>query len=147
MQLSKNFALWEFTISQTAQRQGLKNEPGKRETDNLILLCDQILQPARETLGPLHISSGFRSGELNKRVGGSFNSAHKEGFAADVVPVECSKLEFAKWIAKNCKFDQLILEFGTSAEPSWIHVSCDPRHRRQVMRILKGTGYQSVMLT
>lgn len=146
MQLSENFSLWEFTISQTAQRQGINNQPGAREIEHLKRLCDQILQPARDALGPLHVSSGYRCPALNKRVGGSSTSDHPLGFAGDIVPVECPKLKFAHWVAANCDFDQIILEFGTKEEPSWIHVSANPRNRKQVLRILKGTGYQSVIL-
>ncbi len=146
MQLSKNFSLWEFTISQTAERYGLNNQPNAQQIANLKLLCETILQPARDAIGPLKISSGYRSPALNRKVGGSPSSAHSHGWAADVLPVECSKMEFAKWIASNCKFDQIILEFGSRDNPAWIHVSADPRARRESLRILQGTGYQACKL-
>jgi uncharacterized protein YcbK (DUF882 family) len=89
-QLSKNFWLQEFTTSPTADRLGLKNSPGPAEIANLKRLCETILQPARDVLGPLRINSGFRSSKVNKAVGGSSTSAHLSGFAADVLPLNVS---------------------------------------------------------
>jgi hypothetical protein len=57
MRLSDNFSLWEFTTSQTATRHGLDNTPSETVIRNLRTLCQKILQPARNALGPLRISS------------------------------------------------------------------------------------------
>jgi uncharacterized protein YcbK (DUF882 family) len=134
-QLSEHFKLWEFVTSQTAARHGINNTPPNAVADRLSILCQQILEPARQAVGPLRISSGYRCPALNKAVGGSKTSAHMQGYAADVIPLSASKLEFANWIKFNCKFDQIILEYGTPSNPSWIHVSCDPKGRRQFFRI------------
>jgi hypothetical protein len=134
MQLTANFSLEEFTSSTTADRLGIDNTPNAQEIDNLRILCIQILQPARSALGPIRIHSGFRSAALNKAVGGVPDSAHRLGFAADIVPLKVSKLELAKWIRHNTLFDQLILEFGTLQNPNWLHVSADPKRRMEVLR-------------
>lgn len=134
MQLTANFTLQEFTRSTTADRMGIDNTPNATEVANLRMLCVQILQPARSALGPIQISSGFRSAALNAAVGGVPNSAHRLGFAADVVPVNVSTLALARWIKNNTQFDQIILEFGTPQDPNWIHVSADPRKRKEVLR-------------
>jgi uncharacterized protein YcbK (DUF882 family) len=42
--------------------------------------------PARGALGSLRISSGFRFFALNETIHGATNSAHRLGYAADVVP-------------------------------------------------------------
>lgn len=135
VQLTPHFALWEFVISQTAERNEIDNTPSEEIVENLLLLCKEILEPAREDLGSLRVSSGYRCRALNTAIRGSRNSAHISGFAADIIPVEVSNLAFAKWVEANRKFDQLILEFGTIIEPAWIHVSCDPRERNQILRI------------
>lgn len=144
MQLSRNFQLFEFTTSQTAERNGIDNTPSQEIVQHLKRVCEKILQPARDVLGPLTISSGYRCPELNQRIGGSSTSAHMFGYAADVLPQQCTKREFAKWVAHHCEYDQIILEFGSSSEPAWIHVSADPRNRGQVLRILPGTGYVEI---
>jgi hypothetical protein len=134
MQLTANFTLEEFTRSTTADRVGISNTPNSIEITNIHLLCTQILQPARSALGPIQISSGFRSAALNAHVGGVSNSDHRLGFAADVIPMNTGTRELAKWIVDNTSFDQVILEFGTLSNPNWIHVSAAPRQRGQVLR-------------
>jgi hypothetical protein len=144
-QLSENFKLWEFVVSETASRDRINNTPQQVHIAHLRTLCQQILEPARKKLGPLRITSGYRSPALNKAIGGSPTSAHMQGYAADVNPLNVSKMEFAKWVNNNCKFDQIILEFGTPSEPAWIHVSCDPRGKQEVLKTVRG-GYARVRL-
>lgn len=146
MKLSQYFDLDEFIISQAASRRGIDNTPNPKVINNLKLLCKNILDPAREALGPLKISSGFRCTALNNAVGGSKTSAHTLGYAADIIPLKASKMELAKWISKNVEFDQLILEFGTKDNPDWIHVSVDPKNRKQVLQILGKSGFKPINL-
>lgn len=146
MQLSPHFRLFEFVISETAERRGIDNTPTDQIVARLRTLCQQILEPARVALGPLHINSGYRSAALNAAIGGSSTSAHMLGYAADVVPFSTTKLAFAKWVKAHGAFDQIILEFGTIAEPAWIHVSCDPRARKEVRRKLSNTPYELIHL-
>jgi hypothetical protein len=147
MQLSKNFQLWEFTTSPTAERRGIDNTPNANEIKHLKKLCETILQPARDALGPLVISSGFRSAELNEAVGGVPNSDHRLGFAADVIPVDVGTRALAEWVVRNCpEFDQVILEYGTLKNPNWIHLSAAPRLRMQTLRISSGGGYEEITI-
>lgn len=144
MRLTEHFDLSELTDSQTAARLGLDNTPTEEHVANLRLLCEMILEPAREALGPLRISSGYRAPAVNAAVGGSRDSAHMQGYAADVIPVQTGKLALARWVREMVPFDQIICEFGTRDDPAWIHVSAAPTLRRQVLRILAGAGYESV---
>lgn len=81
MQLSANFALREFIRTST----GLHNQPDPEAIENLQWLCRTVLQPLREHLGiPVRITSGFRSPEVNAKIGGAKTSAHMRGLAADV---------------------------------------------------------------
>jgi hypothetical protein len=141
MNLTKNFQLWEFIVSVTADRNGLDNTPNKKEIEHLTVLCKTILQPARDALGPLRISSGFRSEELNDFVGGAPNSDHRLGFAADVIPINATTKQLAEWVVKNVsQFDQVILEFGTVQNPNWIHLSAAPRLRGEILTAARVNG-------
>ncbi len=139
--LTTNFRLWELTKSSTADRLGIDNTPNSEEIKNLRKLCEKILQPARDALGPIRISSGFRSEKLNIAVGGVSNSDHRLGFAVDVIPISVSTRKLAEWVVENCpEFDQVILEFGTLDNPNWIHLSAAPRNRKQALRATREDG-------
>ncbi len=141
--LSEHFSLGEFITSQTASRKGIDNTPSPEVVERLRKLCTDILEPARAALGPMRISSGFRCEKLNVAIGGSKTSAHCKGYAADIIPLQVSRREFAKWVKDHCNFDQIILEFGTLENPDWIHVSNEPRFRKQVLRTANG-GYVAI---
>ena len=128
--LSDHFSQDELTASQTATRQGIKNTPSPAVVENLRMLA-ALLEQVRTLLGShsIHISSGYRSLALNRYIGSNDTSAHIRGYAADFTcPAFGTPIEVAKKIAEsNLKFDQLIYE-GT-----WVHISCDPQNRRQLL--------------
>lgn len=145
MKLSKNFSLYEFTRSSTATRKGIKNTPTAIEVVNMSYLCEELLQPIRERFGPVRILSGYRSSSLNKAIGGSKNSQHCQGMAADIECRSVDNLDLFGWIADNCDFDQLILEFYTRGEPlsGWVHVSYDKivdRRSKSIMTAKRKMG-------
>ena len=125
MNLSKNFSYEEMTKSQTGSRLGLDNEPDDECLEALKLLCEKLLEPIRESLGPVHVNSGYRSGELNRAIGGTATSQHCRGQAADIEVPGFSNVELAKWIETKCDYDQLILECHKPGVPNsgWVHVS------------------------
>lgn len=128
--LSPNFNLNEFTASQSATRRGISNEPSPEALRCLQELVNDLLQPLRERIGkPFTITSGYRSPELNKAVGGSKTSQHNKGQAVDFVVKGLTPFEVCQIIATSgLDFDQLIYE-GT-----WIHVSYNKgKNRRQLL--------------
>ena len=133
MRLSKNFTLSELTRSQTAARRGINNYPTPEEIQNLTLLCTDILQPVRDRFGLTVVSSGYRSPELNKAIGGSNRSQHSKGQAADFEVPGVSNFEVAAWISENLEFDQLILEGHNPqvANSGWIHCSIKSTDNRK----------------
>lgn len=139
-QLSENFRLKEFLVSQTASRHGFAEqwEPPDKVIQNLTKLAGGYLQPIRDHFGVLIITSGYRCLRLNRAIGSSDGSDHIRGYAADFVSPNHSELELAKWIQKNINYDQLILEFGTLRSPSWLHLSINPRMRNQILHIGRG---------
>jgi len=126
MQISDHFTLSELTKSSTAERLGIANEPGSMEVENLIMVCDQILEPVRNHYGiPFAPNSGFRGLELNRAIGSSGNSQHVKGEAVDFEVPGIANKEVAIWVMENCEFDQLILEFYKEDIPDsgWVHCS------------------------
>lgn len=139
MNLSEHFTLAEMAFSEIALRKGLDNTPNDEQIDNLISLCENLLEPARLLLdAPFHVTSGFRSKVINRLVGGAVDSVHPEGLACDFKPYGW-KLEDAFDVLRlspRLIYDQVIIECGT-----WIHIS-QPRsgvRARREMLVAKGT--------
>jgi zinc D-Ala-D-Ala carboxypeptidase len=136
--LSDHFLLSEFIKSQAALRLQIDNTPSNEVIENLRTLCVEVIEPVRSHYGiPFTPSSGYRSPGLNQAIGGSLSSQHIKGQAADFEVPGISNKEVAAWIAENCKFDQLILEFHNENVPNsgWIHASyaADNSNRQQVL--------------
>lgn len=126
MKLSQNFTLNELTKSQTAVRRGIDNTPNEEHLENLQNLVTYLLQPIRTALGPIRITSGYRSPELNKAIKGSKKSQHTKGEAADFEITGYDNLDLAQYIIKQMDFDQVILEFydpKKKGNTGWIHCS------------------------
>lgn len=144
MQLTTNFSLAEMIKSSKALELGIQNIPSEAEIVNLTLLCKAILQPLRNYYhAPVDMQSGFRCRLLNKVVGGSEDSDHIRGMAADIEIAGISNLELARYIIKFFKFTQVILEFHREEIPNsgWIHVSYNPADLRcQVLTAVKRGG-------
>lgn len=136
--LSEHFSLDELTTSQEATRHSINNTPSEKVVENIRMLA-ALLEQVRELLGghSIHISSGFRSLALNRHIKSSDTSAHIRGWAADFTcPSFGTPITVAKKIAEsNLKFDQLILEGVSQSKPEgvWIHLSIDPRNRRELL--------------
>ena len=128
MKLTSHFTLSEFTYSETAQRKNIDNTPSPNTIANIKALCEEVLEPAREEYGrAMIISSGYRSEQLNKAVGGAKTSLHMTGCAADIVCSEPRRL--FDIIKANGKFDQLLWEHAGKTQ--WIHVSYKPNGKNR----------------
>jgi hypothetical protein len=68
--LTPHFSKWEMKRSETALRHNLINEPDTEQWRSLYILCSSVLEPLRLRFGAIIITSGFRSKELNERIGG-----------------------------------------------------------------------------
>jgi hypothetical protein len=148
MQLSKNLALAEVMRSETAKRRGISNMPTPEHIENFKKLAEKVFQPIREHFGvPIHISSGYRSSALNKAVGGSSSSQHCSGEAIDIDMdgTSITNKQIFDFIRENLEFDQMIWEFGTDANPDWVHVSYEStgKQRKQILKAIKKGGATS----
>ena len=138
MQLSKHFKLKEFTKSQIAARNGINNTPHSGDVKNLENLCYEILEPVRAKFDkPVTINSGFRSLEVNRKLGSSDSSQHTKGQAVDFEIAGVANIQVAYWLVSNVDFDQCILEFykPDDGQAGWVHVSYNEKgsNRKQVL--------------
>lgn len=126
LQLTENFKLSEFVRTSY----NVVNRPGVDEMEGLYQLSNYVLQPWRDKVGPLRVTSGYRSRELQALIGGLIQEAepdHSDGLAADVVPVNMSVKEaFEILVKSNIPFYKAILEEKNGLE--WIHVEFSPDH-------------------
>ena len=132
--LSKDFTLRELISSATAVRHGIDNTPSHDQIENLVRLCRETLQPARDELNTVvTVSGGFRSKRVNTLVKGAKKSDHMDGNAADLEAYDNARLFHT--LRKQGNFDQLIWEFGNTQEPDWVHVSNrgSGKNRKQVL--------------
>ena len=88
--LSPNFTLGELVYSETAERRtdlkAKQENPPQTVMDSLRYLATKTLQPIRDKFNfPIHITSGYRSEELNTLIGGVNTSQHVKGEAADCI--------------------------------------------------------------
>ena len=136
MQLSQHFRLGEFTKSEHPE---VYNIPSHVAIENMKRICGW-LEVLRDRYGsPIIINSGYRSPQLNKKVGGVSTSNHVTGCAVDI---RCSGAEQAidyayilKAYSKEIQqdFDELLIEknkYGCY----WIHFAVRPSgNRRKIM--------------
>lgn len=140
--LSPHFTVGEMLRSGTAIRLGIKNVPEEHPEDgltneevveNLRQLAVKVLEPLRQRVGRVIVTSGYRCRVLNRAVGGVATSQHLYGQAADIHVTGnemCRK--YARIIRQLTPFDQLILEPAGSPQKRWIHVSYRPKGRGSV---------------
>lgn len=107
--ISRDFTWEEMTYSRIAVENGLDNVPPAEARIAMRELVKRLLQPLRIAYAhPIAITSGYRSPEVNRLVGGVPSSQHVKGEAADCyVPdpeVLLNVLRFCK-----LPFDQAIL--------------------------------------
>ena len=138
MRLSKNFVLSEITRSNTAKRLGIDNGPNKKHLQSIQRLVTNLIQPMRDALGPIRISSGYRNPNVNRAIGGSTKSQHCKGEALDLQFWDDGKISNKKlydWVlSSNVEFDQMINEFDFA----WIHISLKKEgNRNQVLEAYK----------
>ena len=130
--LSPHFTVGEFFRSGTAIRLGIDNNPDAHPgegistaevVENLRALCTGVLEPLRRRVGRVIVTSGYRCQELNKAVGGVWNSQHLKGEAADIfVPDTATAMRYGHILERHSAVQQLLLEPMGIQQKRWIHV-------------------------
>ncbi len=142
MKLSEHFDLEEFRVSQRFPELAARIEFSGHDRHKCFLLARMILEPVRERLGcPVRITSGKRTEELNRAVGGVPGSEHlfrDFSAAADftVDPARRSLLHEVPPLLPAWSFGQVILYLGEDRRPRFVHVSL-PTPGRYGERLLK----------
>lgn len=140
--LSPHFSLEEFTVSQTASREGISNQPASQAHMDNLRKTAAVMEKVRTMLGnkPIMVSSGYRSPALNAAVGGASSSAHCSGLACDFnCPGFGTSFQICEFLAPHVDelgIDQLINEYPPSG---WVHIGLrDGEPRNQVATIDSG---------
>ncbi len=139
MKLSRNFTLEELIRTNT----GLLNNPDEACREKLLYLATYILQPIRDKFGTIDVTSGFRSDEVNKAIGGSTTSQHLKGEAADITSPVVSLDIIWKWIDKNLIYGQAINE--RAGTKRWIHISLPRLNKPDQMFMTYANGKYTII--
>jgi len=150
MKLSEHLDLSEVTRSDSAKRAGISNMPTPEHIENFKKLAENVFEKVRAHFGkPIRISSGYRSKELNAKIGGSATSQHCTGEAIDIDMdgTDITNAQIFNFIKDNVNFDQMIWEFGTDKNPDWVHVSYEStgKQRKQILKAIKSGGKTSYL--
>ena len=157
LRLTPHFTLGEVTKSKHAE---VYNIPSHVAIENLKRVCGWLeelrftyntlysLKPGEdyetsENVEPIVINSGFRSPQLNKKVGGSPTSNHLTGCAVDIrcVGVE-QAIRYAAILLDTADewkkdFDELFIERNRHGR-YWVHFAVRPKdNRRRIMFLQK----------
>ena len=141
-----NFTLAELVQSSTAEQLKINNNPPsivKVHLTETITLLESIRAEWGKYCERHKIENpAIRvTPELNKAVGGVKTSAHVEGYAADLQPVNGKQTEFERFMANEFSkmgysYDQIIVERSKTSR--WVHVAyknADGRQRRQCFKL------------
>lgn len=87
---------------------------------NVIELIDNLNVLRQELGSPLYVNSGYRSPEHNKSIGGSLNSQHLAGKAADIRSNEYTPKQIKEKIEELIKVGKM-KQGGLSAYNTFVH--------------------------
>ena len=137
--LSEHFTLGEFTRS--ASHPEVYNIPSHEAIANLKRLCVWLEVLRERSGGPVRINAGYRSPQLNRKIGGAATSNHLTGCAVDI---KVSGMEQALRYAvilldysdeSKQEFDELLIEKNRYGA-IWVHFAVRPsNNRRKVLFI------------
>lgn len=145
MKITENFNMEEFAVSGSYPKLAKLPIEGSKEWNNIIELVKNLLQPIRTAINaPMKITSGYRSKELNKKVGGAVNSNHLYGMAADVQTTD--NISMVKVLRDlGVDFDECIIEYPKFKNDEiddckWVHLAYNKNNNRKKTLYYCGDG-------
>ena len=145
--LSEHFTLGEMTASSHKE---VYNIPSHEAIANLTNLCKwlEVLRkraspgPSKGRGEPIIINSGYRSPQLNRKIGGVPNSNHLSGCAVDIRVENMEQLiRYAAIlldISNDTKqdFDELLIERNKHGA-IWLHFAVRPSNNRRKVSLIQ----------
>ena len=137
--LSEHFTLGEFTKSSSHPE--VYNIPSHEAIANLKRVCGWLEVLRKRYGGPIIINSGYRSPQLNRKIGGVATSNHLTGCAVDIrvtgmeqlIRYAAILLDYAD--ESHQDFDELLIEKNRYGA-IWLHFAVRPReNRRRILYI------------
>jgi hypothetical protein len=137
------FKLIHNIVSKLADTNGINNFPGVDKTpdnnlsynfitNNIRSLHENCINLILADFPDLIIASAYRCKKLNKLLGGTENSQHVYGYAADIITPNHPSSLLWNWCYQNLpRWNQLIWEYpergnyngGATPKCSWVHIS------------------------
>ena len=137
--LSEHFKLGEMTKSSSHPE--VYNIPSHEAIANLKRVCEWLEVLRDRSGGPVRINSGYRSPQLNRKIGGVATSNHLTGCAVDIrvtgmeqlIRYAAILLDYAD--ESHQDFDELLIEKNRYGA-IWLHFAVRPReNRRRILYI------------
>ena len=137
IKLSEHFTLGEMTKSNSHPE--IYNIPSHEAIANMKRLCEWLEVLRKRYGAPIIINSGYRSPQLNKKIGGVPTSNHLTGCAVDIrvsgmeqlIRYAAILLDYAD--ETHQEFDELLIEKNRHGA-IWLHFAVRPsNNRRKVM--------------
>ena len=137
--LSEHFKLGEVTKSNSHPE--VYNIPSHEAIANLKRVCGWLEILRSRAGGPILINSGYRSPQLNKKIGGVPTSNHLTGCAVDIRVADMEQLiRYAAILLdyadeSHQQFDELLIERNRYGA-IWLHFAVRPRDNRRKVALI-----------
>lgn len=122
----RNFKADEFTRLHKRVKHGAKNAYPPRAKWGNIVPTLRIVDDLRDAIGPIMITSAYRSKAYNDAVGSNDASQHRQFTALDIIPLDAAVHEAHKVLAEWRKQGKWV--GGLGKYPNFVHIDTRGRN-------------------